>query len=319
MYHHAMSAFRDEHTALLERVARLEEELADARRRGADSSTIMRELDELAVRVSEATERARADRDALAEISTAIERMRNAVAPEKRAPEPAAAPTPEPAAARSSEASRAAWVVGAVVVVAAIAIYFASRGPAPAAVEPVPDTYDPSAELARARASALDAGLPSNGTLVSIKIDYATSDGLIHVHDTHYEARAELEFASPPAPVIPPDPSAPLGAPRHDPGRSFDFDRSFVTVTLDHNGVTALKNAFGGAIGSDPIPDPHCTVAQVWSAAIAAGAPPSAVASLTYEQRFAGTTLARAPRWHFTIRSTSFEYDVSEPDCRVVR
>ena len=298
-----MTAFRDEHTALLERLARLEEDLADAKRRGADSTAIVRELDELAARVSEATARARADHDALAEIGSSIDRMRRAVAP-------AEAPAPPPSAkAPAPDGSPVGWVAaGAVVVVLVIIGYLASAKspPPPPAPAAVPDTLDPTAELARARASALDAGLPQNGALTSIKVQYASSDGLVHLHDPHYSASVEYDFSTPRAPLTPPDPSAPLGAPAHEARRSLDFGET-VAVTFDGSGVhtsPSVMFVFGNT-GSDP----HCSVADVWKAAIGAGAPRDAVASLTYERA----------NWHFAIASTRYEYDVSDADCRVRR
>ncbi len=312
-YHRSVSAFRDEYAALLDRLARLEEDLATARPRGGNPSALARELDELMARVAEATARADADRRALADVSAAIERMRKTVAPASMAP-------PETPAAAVPPRSRATWLVGISVVVCAAFAYWAvvsSLAPAPDRAPPrMPDTLNPSTLIEQARRNALDAGLPSNGQLTGLHVRYASSDGSIHIQDPRYRASVEFQFATPPPPLVVPDPSAPLGAPGRDPQQR--GPGSIVTVTFDGEGVHSFKNELMPAV--DPsLPNPHCSTADVWKAAMAAGAPSDAVAALTYEEAYSGIQLEQVPRWHFAIASTHFDYSVSDVDCKVVR
>jgi hypothetical protein len=71
--------------------------------------------------------------------------------------------------------------------------------------------------------------------------------------------------------------------------------------------------SFQQALFAEPsVPNPHCTIADVWKAAIGAGAPASAVATITYQRPL----LTRGP-WHFAIVGTKHEYDITHTDCTI--
>jgi hypothetical protein len=54
---------------------------------------------------------------------------------------------------------------------------------------------------------------------------------------------------------------------------------------------------------SMPLPPPHCTIAGVWSQAIAKGAPAgNTVAELGYRMNGVG----KQPVWYFTVKGTKF-------------
>ena len=205
-----MSAFRDEHTALLERIARLEEDLA-ARGGVVDQAAIARELEELSKRVADATSRVDADRKAPARSEPPLLYLRRIVAP----PEPSqpAAPTEpvvEPSKPKSKPGLLVVVMVSALLFVIGFVVWVTQKIP-PVVTSPhvVPATLDPSALLADARAHA-ESGI-SNPELTRIRVVYATSDGLIHPHEASYSASAEFDFASPPPAAEPAPSSAPLG------------------------------------------------------------------------------------------------------------
>jgi len=59
------------------------------------------------------------------------------------------------------------------------------------------------------------------------------------------------------------------------------------------------------------LPDPACSVRQVWAVAQAAGAPSGAVARLEY-QRFWGS---HDTGWSFQIDGTEHKLEVADPGC----
>jgi hypothetical protein len=306
--------FRDEHTALLQRVARLEEDLDAARGGDAKHDGLAKELDELTKRVAVALERADADRTALADVSQALERIRRTVAP-------ADAPKPEapsaPPGPKEQQRARLGWllIVGAVGVLAVLGLVLVGRPVSSPALDETPKTLDPSAVLDEARKQAIATGLPATGELVRINARYASSDGLVHLREPTYEASLEFVFAAPPAEAPKASSSAPLGVP---PPGMFESQKQ-IRVLFDRTGVHATD---ASTFMHDPtVPNPHCTVAAVWKAALAQGAPGTAVATINYENDLVARNLRlqRTPHWTFEIAQTSFKYDISDADCTVIR
>jgi hypothetical protein len=301
--------FRDEHTALLERIARLEDDLATERGDGAKHDDLARELDELTKRVARALERTNTDREALADVSQALDRVRRKVAPAAEAP---SAPSEEPRTPNTAASSRTLSLVIVGVFALVAVVFFSRRKQSPPAIE-TPATLDATAVVEEARKYAIDQGLPATGRLVRIKAQYASSDGLVHLREPTYEASVELVFVAPlesPRAASP----APLGA------RSDLFEiQTESSVVFARSGVRVTGTQ---SVGDVSVPNPRCTVADVWKAARAEGAPANAVATLTYEEGVvitANASVDRAPHWHFEIASTRYTYDISDSDCTVIR
>ena len=314
-----MSAFRDEHAALLERVAHLEEDLAAARAGDTNRDALASELGALTERVEAAMARADGDRRALAEVRGALERIRSSMGLAPRpAPPSAAAPAPTQVGTREGAAQPSrGWVLLliAVVVAASVVLVLLYLPSSTAVTSPPapPETLDPSALLAPARQQAEAQGLPPGGQLVRIRGTLVASDGLLHTREKSYSASAQYVFA-PPSPPPAPAPSAPLGVPP-----PFQFQTTF-TVTVDAAGTRASRDTLS-MFHETAVPNPHCTFADVWAAARGAGAPEGAVAIIEYSWDMVVSTaeIGSRPRWHFTIESTAFAYDISDVDCSVIR
>ena len=305
--------FRDEHAALIERIARLEDDLATARGGGAKHEDIARELDELTKRVAVALERADSDRNALHDVSQALERVRHKVAPRAEAP---SAASDEPKGPGTQTSPRVLWIAVAAVALGSmlVPLVLLSRPapPTPPVVE-TPATLDPSAVIEEARKRALDKGLPTTGQLVRIKVRYTSSDGLVHLHEPTYEASVELVFATPvEAPKA--SPSAPLGVP----AAATLENQTEITVVFDRGGVRVTDTST--FFRDRTVPNPRCRVADIWKVALAHGAPAHAVATVTYEDSFiaSGLYLEQKPHWQFEIAETNYKYDVSDTDCTLM-
>jgi len=86
-------------------------------------------------------------------------------------------------------------------------------------------------------------------------------------------------------------------------------------VSYEGSSVTAVADEVGD-LGWPAESDPVCSLAQVWAAAIAAGAPPSAVADVT----FPADTANGKRVWNFSIQGTNgvlFHAFVDDITCTV--
>ena len=302
-------AFRDEHAALLERVALLEQELAGARAGGSDAS-LAREVRELAERVKQATAQVDADRAALREIDAALERLQAYVG------EP-----PKPTQERQ-EGGDAATHVRMIVTLCVLAVGFVpliwfvlhqASSPAVTPARSAPAKLDATALLPVARAKATAAGLAADGKLAKISAFYVGSDGLARSGPS-FSGRIEYEFFAAPDPPVP-SPSVPLGAPRAAPTMYQHF-----TVAFNEGDEGRVEQTLVPILFQEAVPDPKCTLANVWAAAREAGAPPDAVAVIEYQQATVPTPgKARQPQWTFEIRTTAIKLTISDEDCSVVR
>jgi hypothetical protein len=193
---------------------------------------------------------------------------------------------------------RGAWIAAVVVVLAgiigAVAIASSKRragidlaSPA-SSIAGFPSDVDPSALVGAAR---VEAGLGRDARLTGIRVEYATSDGHVNLRGQGYAARVSYSFAG--------------------------GDRK-ATVTLDARGLGRDDHAL--AFPGDAVADPECTVADVWRAAHAKGAPIEALAVITYAARtdFARGRFNDVKGWHFEITGTRYAYDVADPGCAIV-
>ncbi len=313
-----MSAFRDEREAMLERLHQLEEELAGVRDTGKREE-LLRELSTLANRVEVATRRVAEDERALGEIAESITRMRSSIggAP---ADEPLSRPREALASSEPSRppATRAPYIISGVIlaigVVGAFAMGAGKRRAAidltaPASSIPgFPHAVDPSALLAPAREMS---GRGKDARITAVRVDYVGSNGRVDLRGQGYEGRIAFSFTGP-RPPPPPESSGPLGAPR--PAQPVT---TVATVTVTSTGMHTEPFNFG--MGDEGLADPTCTIEQVWTAARNAGAPPEAIAVITYGSKnvFASGHFHSETRWHFEIHGTKFAYDIADPGCQV--
>lgn len=296
-----MAAFRDDRQALLERLRALEQELA---RPDPGRGQVRAEIEELRRKVSEATAALEEDRRGLDEIARALERLASAV----NAPA---------TAGRQASWPRISLVVGALGGVLFLLILAAVCGgerrsvPADRALELArqlpgfPHRVDPVALLPAVRRAAATS-LPLR--LISMKARYAGPQGLVDLDGPGYQGSVEYRFqeeAPPPTPV-PAGPKPPLGVPRTE-RPIFTTDWS---MSLDRNGLNVSHQLFMPGFFK-AVPDPSCSVKQVWEAALDAGAPAHAVARLEYQRAIGGQAA-----WSFEIDGTGFRIEVSDPGCR---
>lgn len=300
-------AFRDEQVALIERVARLEDELREARGEKADHARVIEELRELTDRIERAKTRGDADRTELDDLSAAVARIRERLG-EPEAPAPARVEQ-EP----KGDARLVLACIAAAVVIVSVIVFASNRETTPKVTKP----NDPTS-VVEARAEAAKAGLPASGKLLKMKAWYVSPDGQLHTNPT-YSPYVEYVFAAPPELTPTTSAARPIGAPA-DPSTMLQNE---YTVTLSPS-ETRVEQSLNLRM-NPPVPDPHCRLADVWKAAQKAGAPAEAVAIIEYVEGIVQShamrgALARVPRWHFNIASTPpFDVDISDQDCTVIR
>jgi len=162
--------------------------------------------------------------------------------------------------------------------------------PAGRLVQPIdfdPHRFDPSAYLVTARSLAHKLLPDAELTMMTFR---AVQPG----------GRVDFDFA-PSGEVIwymfrsPAPPERPAGVP----ARARDRDCSvIVAVSKDHVLVVTSRNGCDAAI----IAPPRCTAAEVWSAALGAGAPRDRLASIAWLHR--ARAAAPGPRWYFDTTTT---------------
>jgi FMN phosphatase YigB (HAD superfamily) len=167
-----------------------------------------------------------------------------------------------------------------------------------------PHQIDPVALLPAVRKAA---GATRPLRLVSIKARYAGAQGLVDLDGPGYQGAVEYLFRQEAPPEPPPaGPRPPRGARRTaEPILTTDW-----SLSLNRDGLTVRRNIFAAGF-SALVPDPSCSVRQVWVAARAAGAPARAVARLEYQSLLGGQA-----GWSFEIDGTGFEMKISDPGCR---
>ena len=273
--------------------------------RDADKQDELRkELAALAERVAAATSKLDEERDGLSDLAARIDGLRGKTAP--------AAPPAEPPARRFVVIG----LIAAACAIALLVVYFAGRTQTEPEIAPAipgaPHAVDAMALLAEARRLAGE-----RKELVSIQASYVKSDGLLDLEGPGYAGSVIYTFVDPTPPDPPADPSLPLGAPKPS-----SPPPTQTRVILNHSGFQ-VDHAFFGP--GQSIPEPHCSIRDVWRAAIAAGAPSEAVAIITYRH---DTSLAMTPDgkldrrdgpiWQFRIQGTNHDHDIDPATCRVI-
>jgi hypothetical protein len=323
-----MSSYRDERDALRARLAALEAEVADLRE-GPDREEAKRQLAELSAKVAEATAKLEGERAALGEVAEAIQKLRVSLDPDTTKtldPDENKSQKPEPpkTPATSSGLPEGTHVVLAISVailgIAFFALKASSSPPDPHAavmqVPGAPHAVDPIALLPVARAQAL-----VRESLVSIEARFVGSNGLVDLDAKGYQGSITYTFGETP-PEPPRDPSLPIGAPQ--PYRAMPRQ---ARVLLDLGGLRAEPVNLGYA--GRTVPDPKCSLQDVWKAALDAGAPEGAVAIVTYQLdplsslMFLGRRDAASfandsgAAWRFRIEGTKIDLRVEDPTCKV--
>lgn len=325
-----MSSYRDERDALRARLAALEAEVADLRE-GPDREEAKRQLAELSAKVAEATAKLEGERAALSEVAEAIQKLRVSLEPDKnnnlepdenkyKEPEP-----PKTPATSSGLPVGTGIFLGISLAILAVAFFLLKASSSPpdphAAVMQVPGAphaVDPIALLPTARAQSL-----VRESLVSIEARFVGSNGLVDLDAKGYMGSISYTFGETP-PEPPPDPSIPVGAPQ--PSRPMPTQ---ARVRLDRAGLQEEPVLIG--FSSAAVPDPKCSLADVWKAAREAGAPEGAVAVVTYKRdpilpiRLLGRRDAASfakdsgAAWLFVIEGTAISLRIEDPTCKVTR
>jgi hypothetical protein len=204
----------------------------------------------------------------------------------------------------------AAGIIGAVAIASGKRhAAFEMAGPA-SSIPGFPNAVDPSALVTMARN---EARLGGDARLVGIRVTYVGSNGRVNLRGQGYDGRIAYSFIEVLKDQPAPSSSAPLGAPQ-------PMKPSPRTSTVS---VTSTGTSFEPMIlimTDEPVPDPQCTVEQVWAAAHAAGAPNEAIAVLSYGMKhvFDRSSFVNKPRWDFSIEGTRFKYEIDDPSCQVV-
>ena len=210
-------------------------------------------------------------------------------------------------------------IVAAVVVAATISFERAERRAPPfvpgaslaAEIPGYPHDVDPGALLPLARARS---GLGPTARLTQISVSYARSTGLVDLRAATYEGWIVYSFAEPGPPSAPAAASAPLGAP--PPPRPLGHSAS---VEVNSDGIHDAPLAL--AWTEEGVADPRCSVADVWRAAIAAGAPADAVAVLHYGKGFDARdgSIHELAEWTLEITGTTYRYPIDDATCSVMK
>ena len=311
-----MSLYRDERDALRARLAELERDLAEARA-DLDREAIKKQLAALSAQVAEATAQVEDDRAALGEVAASLQKLQASIAPAPA--QGAGAPAKASADAASSPGNAVVFlipIVGFVLLGAIFALLRSAPAPAAdpnaavAAIPGAPHAVDPIALLPMARERAR-----VRTSLVSIEARYVGENGRVDLRAPSYMGSITYTFGERP-PEVAPDPSAPLGAPKPSRGMPSQSE-----VKIDISGIHAEPVMIG--FSGQEVPDPKCTLEDVWKAAREAGAPEGAVAILDYKHdrliafgtKSAGTDSGAA--WIFRIEGTDIHMRIEDPSCKV--
>jgi hypothetical protein len=314
-------------------LAGLEHELAELRE-GPDREEAKRRLAELSAKVAEATQRIEGERAELREVSEAIQKLRTELSSDDAESDKDKNKGSDPTPSKAPEAKTAdpggpgsvgVYAIGAVFFAAIVLLVLRSspsRSPDPAAalaqIPGAPHAVDPVALIPMARQKAL---VPKS--LVSIEARYVGSNGLVDLDAKGYMGSISYTFGETP-PEPPPDPSIPVGAPQ--PSRPMPTQ---ARVRLDRAGLQEEPVLIG--FSSAAVPDPKCSLADVWKAAREAGAPEGAVAVVTYKRdpilpiRLLGRRDAASfakdsgAAWLFVIEGTAISLRIEDPTCKVTR
>jgi hypothetical protein len=168
----------------------------------------------------------------------------------------------------------------------------ASEPPAPPTTQGVqgfPNAIDPLGTLAAAK------GLTRRPMLRGFVAEGVKSDGTLDVS----EGRGSLRYSFQSPAGHGPQPPRERGtlARQHYCGRQ--------NVVVKKEGMAAepdLAGAICSPHASDPLPDPRCTLAQVWKHALAKGAPSDKPARIEYYRAAAG------PAWRFELAGTLYRF-----------
>jgi hypothetical protein len=163
--------------------------------------------------------------------------------------------------------------------------------PSTAGIVGFPSSVAPTKVLARARE------LTPRNLLRSIAADNVRSDGTVDVSSSN--GRVRYSFQS--APGEGPEPVREPGTLARHPscGRQ--------TVDVRRDGIVADPDAADAICAPhpiDPLPEPHCTFADVWARALARGVPKERVAHIEYYRSSAGPAYrfeAPHPRGRFSL------------------
>lgn len=174
-----------------------------------------------------------------------------------------------------------------------------SEPPGPPTTEGVkgfPNAVDPLGTLPAARA------LTRRPLLRGFIADGVRSDGTLDVSDG--QGRLRYSFQSPPGHGPQPPRERGTLARMHYCGRQ--------TVLVKKEGLVAEPDMAGAMCSqppSEPLPDPRCTLAEVWQHALKKGAPADKRARIEYYRAAAG------PAWRFEITGTVHRFSLYG-DCK---
>jgi hypothetical protein len=312
--------FRDEYESLLNQIEVLQAQLRE--KRDSRSSSALPELAALADKVHAATQRVVDDRAALEEVAQSIASLRASLeGKDAEQPDAGAATPPEQPSVPGP--SRAIVLFLCVTLAALLVIVMGRSSRLRPETESLvttlgggdPRALDPMATLAVARARGhVDKGAP----LTEMKVVYVGRSGIVDLEAEAYRASVRYTFfqRSPPPKD---DRPQPLGVPPPEPLPAEEISVSFDRFTPGKVEEMMLP-LFGGAPGAvDALP--HSTVTQVWEAAIAAGAPADALASVAYTtnglQR-SHMSIAYKPTWYFEITGTTVHFAIDDATLQVV-
>jgi hypothetical protein len=308
--------FRDEYESLLNQIEVLKEQLAE--KRDSRSPSALPELAALADKVRAATQRVVDDRTALEEVAQSIASLRASLEG-KNAEQPDAEAPPEQPSVPEPSRTIVLWVTIAALLVIVMWRSYNRQPETESLVTTLgggnPRALDPMATLAVARARGhVDKGAP----LTEMKVVYVGRSGIVDLEAEGYRALVRYTFfqRSPPPKD---DRPRPLGVPPPEPLPGQEISVSFDRFTPGKVEDRMLP-PFGGAPGAvDALP--HSTVTQVWEAAIAAGAPADALASVAYTingLQWSHMSAAYKPTWSFEIEGTTVHFAIDDATLQVV-
>ena len=156
---------------------------------------------------------------------------------------------------------------------------------------------DVSAFLAQAKSRA-----PAGSTLSKLHVHFVGASGVVDLAAPSYRATVTYRFSQPSIPAV-----QKSGAPPGVMTAPVNFPDTF--VTLEGALMRVRSNAMASA-GPRAKSDPHCTIKEVWSAAIADGAPMDAVADISYPADYDGRS------WSFNIEGVKFHETIDDKTCK---
>jgi len=153
-----------------------------------------------------------------------------------------------------------------------------------------------------------------SATLRSIAVVYGDTRGLVDLDAADYKGMVDYAFELPVHEAIPEAPPVRPGLPT--PPRPNPTLRIVKRVRLDANGMRVEEG--GADTSAAPLQHPvapRCSMAQLWAAALHAGAPSTAVARISFDAAAPGL-------WHFVVNGSNavpaVTIDVSNETCQRV-